>query len=241
MNKQLIFSSSKVTQGNMSYLYGKTEEVDQNKHKFLDGLGLSLEHCVLIDVSNHGDDILDVSHLDAGKGMIDQKPAPLVDALITHVSNLAIGLLTADCFPVVVADKNKTIIGLAHLGWKGVDLELLSKLIERMSMMNGILTENFDIQIGPGAAAESYIVSSKPKQIDDPRWREYVKELEDGRYQIDLQSFIVSQAVQAGVLKTNITESKADTITNPDYFSYRRSTDQREPEGRILTIAALKA
>jgi len=168
---------------------------------------------------------------------------PRVDAIVTKKSGLILGILTADCAPVILCDEKTEVIGIAHAGWKGVFLGVLESTVDRMENI-GARRSNIKAVIGPCISKRFYEVSSdlfqKFIKKDVANKVFFTASKKPARYMFDLAGCI------CGILKKlnigNVENLDLDTFSNPKrFFSYRRSEKKRENDfGRNLSIVALK-
>jgi YfiH family protein len=166
---------------------------------------------------------------------------PHADALVTDRPGLALGILTADCTPVLFADRKAGVIGAAHAGWKGAIGGVIDATVEAMERL-GADRAAVVAAIGPTIARKSY-------EVDEGFFRTFIghdaenerffSDGRPGRHQFDLEGFVVSRLARAGV--PVIEALGLDTYSDPDrFFSYRRATHRGEPDyGRQLSLIAL--
>lgn len=171
---------------------------------------------------------------------------PVADAMVTDVPDLALGILTADCGPVLFAGEKADgtpVIGAAHSGWsgalKGVSESTIHKMVEI-----GAELETIRAAIGPCIGPASYEVSSgfeTPFLERDPADEHFFKPAQkEGHLMFDLPGYIASRISQAGVKQVTITG--VDTYKEEDkFFSYRRKTHNNEPDyGRQVSVIVIK-
>ena len=168
---------------------------------------------------------------------------PQADAMVTDAPGLALGVLTADCAPVLLADVEAGVIGAAHAGWKGA---LTGVVAATVAMMEGLgaRRERIAAAVGPCIARKSYEVDQAffdRFAADDPAHERFFAAGKPGHHQFDLEGFVVARLAQAGV--TRIAALGEDTYSQPGrYFSYRRTTHAGEADyGRQLSAIALPA
>lgn len=166
---------------------------------------------------------------------------PQGDALVTDRPGLALGILTADCAPVLLADVEAGVIGAAHAGWKGAFAGIVEATVAAMEGL-GAHRGRIAAAVGPCIARRSY-------QVDEAFLRRFLDaDLENERHfssggcdhRFDLEGFVVSRLAQAGVRR--IEALGEDTYSQPDlFFSYRRATHRGEPTyGRQISLIALQ-
>lgn len=176
-------------------------------------------------------------------GPVPVDARPRADAMVTNAPGLALGVLTADCAPVLLADVEAGVIGAAHAGWKGALTGVVAATVEMMASL-GARRDRIAAAVGPCIARGSYEVSDVfliPFLQDDPESERFFVPGKPGHHQFDLEGFVVARLAQAGV--TRIAALGEDTCGQPDrYFSYRRTTSAGEPDyGRQLSAIALPA
>lgn len=166
---------------------------------------------------------------------------PHADALVTDHPGLALGILTADCTPVLFADTQAGVVGAAHAGWKGALGGVIAATLEAMEAL-GASRENIAAAVGPTIARRSYEVDDdffdRFAEADGANER-FFSGGREGRHQFDLEGYVVSRLAEAGV--TRIEALGLDTYSNPDlFYSYRRATHLGEPDyGRQISLIAL--
>lgn len=228
---ELLICTSTIADGNMSYLYGDTQKVLHNRTRFLRRAGTD-PACAVAAMLQHRDHVEVVST--AGRSL-----DLFAEALVTDSKNLFLMLHTADCLPVVLHNPVREVVALAHLGWEPTGLQLLPKVIGVMAARFKSEPADIHAYFGPAILKDSYVVD-EVLQKDDPRWHPFLEDTDDGKICIDNVGYNKAQLVAAGILESHISlEHCVDTYTSPQYFSHRRSIVTGEPEGRLLTIAAL--
>ncbi len=174
------------------------------------------------------------------------KPIPAgekieADGLITREQNLILGVLTADCAPVLFADPVGGIIAAAHAGWRGALDEIFENVVANMIHM-GSSKENIRAVVGPVIGFESYEVGSGFKETFLQRREEnqkYFKKKGSAKFLFDLERFCLDHLEEAGL--TKISSLGFDTYTQEDeFFSFRRTTHRAEEDyGRQLSAICL--
>lgn len=169
------------------------------------------------------------------------QPKPRADAMVTDQPGLALAILTADCQPVLMADKTAGVVGAAHAGWRGALEGILSHTIDAMEEL-GATRANIVSVIGPCISQAAYEVS--PDFLDDfmaedPDFARFFANGRDGHYQFDLVGFGLAQLRAAGVGKASWTGHC--TYADPDrFYSYRRSVHEGKADyGRLISAIRL--
>ena len=172
-------------------------------------------------------------------GPIDGRPEG--DALVTDRPGLALGILTADCAPVLLADRTGGVVGAAHAGWKGAIGGVTDAAIAAMEAL-GARRDRIAAAIGPCIARASYEVDEsfiRRFGEHDPANERFFAPGRPGHYQFDLEAYVAHRLAAAGL--TRIELLGLDTYADADrFFSFRRATHRGEPGyGRQVSIIGL--
>jgi YfiH family protein len=169
--------------------------------------------------------------------------APEADALVTAVPGLALGILTADCVPVLFADAKAGVIGAAHAGWKGAQAGVIANTVRAMVAL-GAKPSRMVAAIGPCIAQRSYEVGPEfpaPFLAADPMDQDFfAPSIRSGHFRFDLSGLVERRIGAAGV--GLVQRCPHDTCTEEDrFFSYRRATLRGETGyGRGLSVILLQ-
>lgn len=170
---------------------------------------------------------------------------PRADALVTDKPGLIIGIVTADCGPILFQGQKadgSPIIGAAHAGWGGALKGVLESTVKTMCDQ-GARLHSIRAAVGPCIAKASYEVSrgfEEPFLIRDPDDDVFFHEsAKPDKLHFDLPGYIARRLSACGV--RDVTLSDIDTMANPDdYFSYRRTTHRSEPDyGRQISTISI--
>jgi len=164
------------------------------------------------------------------------------DAMVSTTPGIALGILTADCVPILFADSKNKVIGAAHSGWKGSLGAIGKNVIEAMIKLGAERSE-INVAIGPSIQQPSYEVGPdfpNPFLEKDPELRRFfIPSKKEGHWMFDLTGFVQDQ-----ISTQNI--GKIDRLPNDTYqqeqefFSYRRMCHRGESDyGRQLSAIAL--
>jgi hypothetical protein len=170
-----------------------------------------------------------------------QDQRPRADAMVTDRPNLLLGILTADCAPVLFADHEAMVVGAAHAGWRGAFAGVTDATIEAMERL-GARRENIHAAVGPCIAQPSYEVDEAFRahflDADADNSRFFVSG-PAGKAHFDLEGYVVHRLVAAGV--GEVEALNLDTYADADrFFSYRRATHRGEADyGRQLSAIAI--
>ncbi|UAK24633.1 peptidoglycan editing factor PgeF [Sphingomonas nostoxanthinifaciens] len=166
---------------------------------------------------------------------------PHADALVTNRPGVLIGILTADCVPVLLADAEGGVVGAAHAGWKGALGGITDAAIAAMEQL-GARRERISAAIGPCIARASYEVDDafarRFEEADPANERFFGASARDGHQQFDIEAYVLARLAAAGVRR--VEALSLDTYANPDrFFSYRRATHRGERDyGREIAVIA---
>lgn len=168
---------------------------------------------------------------------------PKIDGMVTDKPGRVLGILTADCAPVLFADADARVIGACHAGWKGAVWGICEETVQEMEAL-GAARNRIRAVIGPTITQPSYEVGPEfgaPFIEEDPaNERFFAPGAAEGKAQFDLPGYIAAKLRGLGVGDTTFTGH--DTCSDPDtYFSYRRSCLRSEPDyGRNLSAIMLE-
>lgn len=210
--------------------------VDENRHRVALQLGIQPSH-LLGTRQVHSSTVVTVER------PWDFASRPEADAMVTSTPGLGLGILTADCAPVLFADATGRVIGAAHSGWKGAVAGVLQATVNAMEQI-GAKRERIVAAIGPTIAQASYEVDASFRERFVQSNHEYATLFteidESGHCRFDLPTFVSMQLAGAGI-------GRIETLGNDTYaeeqnlFSFRRSVHRKEPDyGRQISVIALQ-
>lgn len=146
------------------------------------------------------------------------------DALVTNLAGLAISIRTADCYPVLLADRKNEAIAAIHAGWRGTAARIVSRTLEQMRKNYETNPSDVLAAIGPGIGGCCY-------EVGDEVAREFGF---SGRTHLDLLSENRKQLVNCGVPAENVEALNVCTFCDAErFFSYRR---EKESSGRMTSF-----
>ncbi len=167
---------------------------------------------------------------------------PVADAVVTSQPGIALGIVTADCGPVLFADPEARMIGAAHAGWRGAQGGVLGNTIDAMEAL-GARRDRIRAAIGPTIAQASYEVDAPFRshftEEDEAHFAPAPARAGVARWRFNLPGYIAAQLRQEGL--TRIHDLARDTFSNTErYHSYRRASQNGEPNyGRQIALIAL--
>ncbi len=171
--------------------------------------------------------------------------APRADGMVTNLPGMTLGILTADCAPVLFCDHTNRIIGIAHAGWKGALSGILEATVKSMETLGGT-RHTISAAIGPCISQKNYQVGSDFRlrflRSDDSTERFFVPS-EVGKkekfWQFDLKGFVTARLHEAAVTRID-TLDMCSYESEDEFYSYRRATHRGEEDyGRNLSAIVL--
>jgi hypothetical protein len=165
-----------------------------------------------------------------------------VDGLVTRTRGKSLGILTADCVPVLFADPEAGVIGAAHAGWKGAIGGVLQETVAAMERL-GATRERIKAGVGPAIAQKSYEVGPEfPNAFidrDRANARFFATAVRCRHFMFDLVGFVERELTMLGLAGVSVAGN--DTCAEADdFFSYRRATLAKEPDyGRQISLIGL--
>lgn len=172
-----------------------------------------------------------------------QDERPHADAMVTDRPGLLLGILTADCAPILLADEEAGIIGAAHAGWRGALAGVTDSTVEAMVRL-GADRDAIAAVVGPCIAKASYEVDDAFRERfleDDGDNERFFAAGAGDKPHFDLAAYVVHRLRAAGV--STVEALQLDTYADPDrFYSFRRATHRGEADyGRQVSMIALRA
>jgi len=171
----------------------------------------------------------------------DLAARPEADALATRTPGILLGILTADCVPVLFADREAGVVGAAHAGWKGAIAGITDATLAAMEGL-GARRGAIAAAIGPCIGRASYEVDAGFVErflSDDPANERFFAAGRPGHAMFDIAAYVAARLAEAGV--TRIAIGGQDTCAEAgDYYSYRRACLRGEDGyGRQMSVIGL--
>ena len=210
------------------------DSVSENRSRVARDLGVRRDHmCTLYQI--HSAKVITVT------APWPAKDAPEADAMVTATHGIALGILTADCVPVLFADPKAGVIGAAHAGWGGALVGVIENTIAAMADL-GAAQENIRAAIGPCIHQDSYEVGAEFHQRfieSDAGNAQFFKPGKRDHFWFDLPGFVQMRLRAAGI--QSIKDIALDTYSErDDFFSYRRACHNGEGDyGRQISLICL--
>jgi len=173
-----------------------------------------------------------------------QDARPRADAIVTGVAGLAVGISTADCGPVLLADAQARVIGAAHAGWRGALAGVTDEAIAAMERL-GAARQRMVAALGPMIRQPNYETGTDVRDrfvaADPANARFFRPGTREQHFMFDLAGYVVARLAAAGI--GTIEDIEACTYADPDkFFSYRRMTHRGEADyGRHVNAIVLEA
>ena len=235
--KNLVHGFSTIADGNMSFRWGKEEEVIKNKQKFLESLGVHPASCVQMQVLDDAV-VREITPEEAGISL-EKDHVLEADALVTDRKDLFLFLVIADCLPMIFFDRKRSVVSLAHLGWKSTDQKLAPAVVGFMKEHYGSCPADIVVGIGPGVKKGSYRFPNPLQRGLRKEWELFLDHSTAGFTAIDVVGYNRRQLIDAGIREENISVSDVDTITSRDFFSHYRAQRAGEKEGRFAAAVGI--
>ncbi len=166
---------------------------------------------------------------------------PKADAMVTATPGLALSVLTADCQPVLLSDREAGVIGAVHAGWKGALDGVLEATVDAMENL-GAKREHINAAIGPSISQPAYEVGPEFFETFYDTDSTYARFFVNGnadRYHFDLPAFGLFKLREAGIAEAEWTRHCTYT-DEKRFFSYRRSVHRQEADyGRLIASIRL--
>lgn len=184
-------------------------------------------HMLLTVQQTHGNNILiinepnhDLSHYQSVE----------CDAIVTNQTGIMLGILVADCYPVLLFDPRQKVAAAIHVGWRGAANGILPKTIACLVNDFAVDPDSLLAAIGPGIGAHRYEVDRPVRDAfrsGTDNWSQIAKETELGKWHLDLRRSCELQLAAAGLKHQHIDAVEEDTCCHRElFFSYRRDNGQ---------------
>ena len=164
----------------------------------------------------------------------------IADGQVTNKSNIALGVLTADCVPILFADEIAGVVATVHAGWRGAKTDIMARAVEKMRALGA---NNITAIIGPCIKQRSY-------EVDKMLYEDFIQESatcrkffipasESDRYMFDLPGYVKSKLAALNIKQ--ILDIDRNTYEEEEnFFSFRRTTHNPEsPMGNLVSVIML--
>ena len=210
------------------------EYVKENRSRVMQDIGLPFGS-LKTTYQNHSANVVVIKDINFDTSKV------MADAMVCSIKGITIGVLTADCAPVLLVDPINRVIGAAHAGWKGAVLGVIEATVSEMLKL-GADSKQIIATIGPCISKNSYEVGpdfiNNFKNQDLANRRFFSKGKRGDRLQFDLNGYLLSRLCFSGITKSN--SLWRDTFSDDSLFSYRRSCLQGDSDyGRNISVISL--
>ena len=205
---------------NFSVMEGDTEQnVDGNWERLTGSTGIGAEQFLTLS-QVHGDRIL---HVKSASPRADVRSGLEYDAVISDARGIALCIKTADCAPVLLADRALKAVAAVHAGWRGTSLQIAGKTAQAMFDSFGIEPACLLVAIGPSICCRCYEVDAPVRDaMTGVSGEELFVPCGPGKWKFDLPGANRLQLLKAGVPESNIFLSGLCTACRTDlFFSHR--------------------
>jgi YfiH family protein len=213
----------------------RPDNVKENRARMAARLGVAPER-FLTPYQIHSPDVV------VADGTWSQEIRPRADAVVTREPNLAVGVSTADCGPLLFADAEAGVVGAAHAGWRGALTGVIEATVAAMEKL-GAERDRMVVALGPTIRQPNYEVGPEfverflAADMDNERF--FAPSVRDGHAMFDLTGYIADRVQRAGI--GAFEDLGHCTFADPErFYSYRRMTQRGEPDyGRHINAIAL--
>lgn len=222
---------------NLGYFQGDEQDnVAENRRRFLRAIGT--EHARIITArQTHSTERWTIESQAQA-----QEPAPQCDALLTRMTDVLIGVQTADCLPILIGDTRSGAMASIHAGWRGTAGRITERTVADLMLVHGVNPRNCIAALGPAACAECYEVGDDV--IDRYKkefryWRNlFINFKENGKAHLDIRAANIQQLSFCGFSEDRIHVADYCTMhQNELFFSYRQERNaQPAGVGRSLSV-----
>ncbi len=193
----------------------------------VEGAALAAPHQV------HSPDVITVDQAWAD----DPTGRPEGDAVVTSTPGIVLGIVTADCAPVLFADQQAGVVGAAHAGWRGAVGGVLENTLTAMVAL-GASRQNIAAAIGPTIAQASYEVDAPFKTNFKHEDERHFSAGRDEHWQFDLPGFVAARLAKSGLKTVQLLDLDTFSLSER-YYSYRRASQRGEANyGRQISMIA---
>ena len=174
-----------------------------------------------------------------------QREPQLGDAMTANLSNLLLGIQTADCMPIVLVDERTRAFAAIHAGWRGTYAEIVARTVARLQLAYDSRPDDLHAALGPAICAANFEVGPEVLAQFRRKFR-YAgalisNEQSNGKGHLDLNHCNFQQLIDAGLRAENIYDSALCTVARNDlFFSYRQERGHERYVGRLMCVVGLR-
>jgi len=216
------------------------ENVLENRRRFFEIF--SYDHLKIVSATQvHGTGMALVDHSYSGEGALPESTRQKADALITTDPGLPLTAYSADCMLIYFISRQKSLVALAHAGWRGTLGGIGAKMVRYLDKLFGITPGFLQVALSPCVCRNCYLVNDEVAgQFQSAGWHDTtcLEKVETDLWKLDLRAINIEQLLRAGIKRDNLDGSSWCTACNRDlFYSYRRD---RGKTGRMIGFIALK-
>ncbi|MCC8117206.1 MAG: peptidoglycan editing factor PgeF [Bacteroidales bacterium] len=192
------------------YVGDSPEHVAWSRQQLCSELGIKAD-ALIVPRQTHSINVKVIDHLPV-------EDLENIDAVVTRLQSVAIGVSTADCVPVLLADEKAGVIAASHAGWRGAVGGIVQHTVATMTDL-GASPADMKAWLGPCICQSCFEVG---EEVANQFPEEFI-DRSGAKPHVDLPAYVISTLTQCGLQRTNITPPQGCTRCNPDtYFSARR-------------------
>lgn len=207
----------------------KKEIQHENLNKFLSEFNIPSDKTILMK-QTHGNTIHEVTDLSSNH--IDE-----TDGIITNKKGIYLGVITADCVPVLLFDRDNEVVAAVHAGYRGLIGSVIENAIEKMKKVDSDPSQ-IEAVIGPAINVCCYSIDEDRVELFSEKFGHNFFRKEKSNTYLNLPGIAESILVSSGIVQTNIYNSNICTSCNVDtYYSYRADSD--ETFGQFVSVIGM--
>ncbi len=224
---------------NFGFHYGETREQILSHYRLAGEILREPVERMVKSTQIHEAVVRRVTEEDCGKGIVKETDIENADGLICDIAHLPLVIFSADCTPILLADKEKRVVCGVHAGWRGTVQQIARNAVLAMHRQYGVPLEHIICAIGPCISKCCFEVSREVVEAFDTLFpmQDFILPKEEGKYHIDLKQVNREILQRAGVPQQNIEISEHCTFCDEElFYSYRR---QGKAAGRMAAFISL--
>ncbi len=234
------FSEGSFASANMGFQVGdQDQKVARNRNALRKSFGKDVFSALVTARQVHGNRCLTVSDFNPEK--ILEVAQTGADALLTDQPGILLGVLTADCLPLIMIDRKRRAVAVVHAGWRGLERAVATIAIAEMSRRFAVAVENLEIYAGPAIGQCCFQVGievvERFQELDVLQGNVGWWQKRTAGYYVDLLEILRIQLLAAGILEDNFHAVDICTCCHDFCFSYRRD---HAITGRQLAFVGIK-
>jgi YfiH family protein len=242
---------------NLAYRDDNTTRVDENRRRFLTAFHAALsgvsstEPIVVTSRQTHSADYEIIRSPESARDwqmrsrQDDGEFGPARDAFLSKVPGVLVGIKTADCVPLFLADAETGVVAAVHAGWRGTLSRIAQCVVQALERDFGCRPENLLAALGPAACGACYEVGedlAEQFRAASSTWTAFIRPYPGGRPRLDVSGINAAQLIECGLDPKKIFACGLCTIhQNQLFFSHRKEGASGKPVGRQLSVIAARS